>query len=154
MIIAFALTAQGCAIFPVTPDRSTPPVARVDPVARPKIETPKVPSASATVHIGQASWYGPGFHGRKTASGDVFDQNKFTAAHRTFPLGSRARVTHLESGRTVEVEINDRGPYAGGRIIDLSQAAARALGIIENGTARVRVELISPPASEKAAHSR
>jgi rare lipoprotein A len=92
------------------------------------------------VHVGAASWYGPGFAGRKTASGETFDDTKFTAAHKTMPLGTKARVTHLGNGRSVEVMINDRGPYINGRMIDLSRAAAKALGMIENGVAKVRIE--------------
>ena len=91
---------------------------------------------------GTASWYGPGFHGKKTASGEIYDQTKLTAAHKTLPLGTKARVTNLDNGSAVEVEINDRGPFVDGRIIDLSRAAAGALGFIESGTAPVRVELI------------
>lgn len=91
---------------------------------------------------GTASWYGPGFHGKKTASGEIYDQTKLTAAHKTLPLGTKARVTNLDNGSAVDVEINDRGPFVDGRIIDLSRAAAGALGLIESGTAPVRVELI------------
>lgn len=91
--------------------------------------------------VGVASWYGPGFHGRRTASGERFDQNDLTAAHRNLPLGSEVRVTNLENGRTVTVEINDRGPYVKNRVLDLSKAAARRLGIIENGVAKVRIEV-------------
>ena len=89
---------------------------------------------------GQASWYGPGFHGKKTASGEIFDQGKLTAAHKTLPLGTKAKVTNLENGNTVEVEINDRGPYVGQRVIDLSRAAANALGFVESGLTLVRIE--------------
>jgi rare lipoprotein A len=78
---------------------------------------------------GQASWYGPGFHGRKTASGEIFNTQDMTAAHRTLPFGSRVRVTNQRTGRSTIVRINDRGPYAHGRIIDLSRASAEALGI-------------------------
>jgi rare lipoprotein A len=78
---------------------------------------------------GQASWYGPGFHGRRTASGEIFDTRAMTAAHRTLPFGTRVRVTNRKTGRSAVVRINDRGPYAHGRIIDLSHASARALGI-------------------------
>jgi len=92
---------------------------------------------------GLASWYGPGFHGKKTASGEIYDQNKLTAAHKTLPLGSKARVTNLDNGNAVEVEINDRGPFVEGRVIDLSRAAAGALGIVKSGTVPVQVELIS-----------
>jgi rare lipoprotein A len=92
------------------------------------------------VQVGQASWYGPGFHGRKTASGTRFNQYALTAAHRSLPLGTRARVTNLKNGKKVLVTINDRGPYYGGRIIDLSRAAAKQLAM--NGTAPVRIEAI------------
>jgi len=89
---------------------------------------------------GQASWYGPGFHGKKTASGEIFDQSRLTAAHKTLPLGTKAKVTNLENGNTVEVEINDRGPYIGERVIDVSRAAAKALGFIDSGITLVRIE--------------
>jgi rare lipoprotein A (peptidoglycan hydrolase) len=89
---------------------------------------------------GKASWYGRRFHGRKTASGEVFDQSKLTAAHKTLPLGSKAIVTNLENGNSVEVEINDRGPYVGDRVIDVSYAAAKQLGFAKAGTAPVQVE--------------
>lgn len=97
----------------------------------------------ATTQTGVASWYGPGFHGKKTASGERYDQNAMTAASRTLPLGTRVRVTNLENGKTAEVTINDRGPYVDGRIIDLSRAAARSLGFVETGTVRVRIDVLS-----------
>jgi rare lipoprotein A len=105
----------------------------------------KKSSKQVTKHTlnGKASWYGPGFHGKKTASGEIYDQHKLTAAHKTLPLGTKARVTNLENGNTVEVEINDRGPFIEGRIIDLSRAAAGVLGFIELGLAPVQVELIA-----------
>jgi rare lipoprotein A (peptidoglycan hydrolase) len=90
--------------------------------------------------VGLASWYGPGFHGRQTASGEIFDQDGLTAAHRKLPLGTEVKVTNLENGRSILVEINDRGPYVKGRVIDLSRAAARRLGILEEGLGKVRVE--------------
>jgi rare lipoprotein A len=89
--------------------------------------------------VGEASWYGPGFHGRKTASGERFNQNKLTAAHRKLPLGTEVQVVNLENGRSVTVEINDRGPYVRGRVIDVSRAAAKRLGIIEDGVAQVEI---------------
>ena len=92
---------------------------------------------------GVASWYGPGFHGRKTASGARYNQNALTAASRTLPLGTKVMVTNLDNGKKVEVTINDRGPYVDDRIIDLSRAAARKLGMIKHGTARVRIDVIS-----------
>jgi rare lipoprotein A len=91
---------------------------------------------------GDASWYGPGFVGRKTASGAIFDDAKLTAAHKTIPLGSRARVTNLKNGKTVEVEINDRGPYIVGRILDLSRAAASVLDMVHEGVTKVEIELL------------
>ena len=92
---------------------------------------------------GIASWYGPNFHGKYTANGEVYDQNDVTAAHRTLPLPSIVRVTNLENGRTLIVRINDRGPYAHNRIIDLSRRSAQLLGVIDNGTARVRVQIMA-----------
>lgn len=94
--------------------------------------------------VGVASWYGPGFNGRRTASGARFDQDRLTAAHRRLPLGSEVRVTNLENGRTIVVEINDRGPYVEGRVIDLSKAAAGRLGMVEDGLAKVRIEATPP----------
>jgi len=91
---------------------------------------------------GLASWYGEEFHGRLTASGDIYDQHKMTSAHRVLPLGSVVRVTNAENGRQVEVVINDRGPFVDGRIIDLSLAAADRLGMVQSGTAPVWVEVI------------
>ncbi len=88
----------------------------------------KAESAGKTLS-GRASWYGPGFHGRRTASGETFNTNALTAAHRTLPFGAKVRVVNKRTGRSVVVRINDRGPYAHGRIIDLSQAAAKAIGL-------------------------
>ncbi len=91
--------------------------------------------------IGTASWYGPGFNGRLTASGKRFDQRRLTAAHRSLPLGTKARVTNLENGRSIEVTVTDRGPYVPGRIIDLSEKAAKLLGMKEAGLATVAIEV-------------
>jgi rare lipoprotein A len=92
------------------------------------------------VEVGVASWYGQEFHGRPTSSREVFNMNDMTAAHRTLPFGTHVMVTNLENDRSVVVRINDRGPFIRGRIIDLSYAAARVLGLIGPGTARVRLE--------------
>ena len=93
--------------------------------------------------VGIASWYGPGFHGKKTANGEIFDQNKISAAHKTLPMPSIVRVTNLENGIVLEnIRINDRGPFAGNRIIDLSKKAAEELGFMNNGVAKVRVEIM------------
>ena len=93
---------------------------------------------------GIASWYGPDFHGRKTANGEVYDMNALTAAHPTLPIPSYAQVTNLATGRTLLVRINDRGPYAHDRIIDMSRQSARLLGFHDQGTTRVRVAYVGP----------
>lgn len=94
---------------------------------------------------GIASWYGPGFHGKRTASGARFDMHGRTAAHRTLPFGTRVRVTRLDDGRSVTVTVNDRGPFVRGRIIDLSLGAARAIGVDRDGVARVALAIDSWP---------
>lgn len=100
---------------------------------------PNIKSYSKT---GIASWYGPGFHGKKTANGERYNQNALTAAHKTLPIGSVVRVKNLSNGKSVVVRINDRGPFAHGRIIDLSKKAALKLDMHGSGTAKVRVTLI------------
>lgn len=95
------------------------------------------------VETGIASWYGPGFHAKKTANGEVYNQNALTAAHRTLPLPSAVRVTNLENGRALVLRINDRGPFARGRIIDISHHGAQLLGFVKQGTAKVRVEILA-----------
>lgn len=92
--------------------------------------------------VGMASWYGPRHHGKQTASGQPFNQNALTAAHPELPFGTRVRVTNLRNGKEVIVRINDRGPYKGGRIIDLSRAAARRLEMEVDGVSRVRIEVL------------
>ena len=92
---------------------------------------------------GRASWYGPGFHGKKTSSGERFDMNALTAAHRTLPIPSYARVTNLANGKTIVVRINDRGPFHGKRVLDLSKGAAKALGFIQQGSTNVRIEALT-----------
>jgi rare lipoprotein A len=99
------------------------------------------------VEVGWASWYGKDFHGRRTASGAVYDMYQLTAAHKTLPLGTAAMVTHLDNGKSVLVTINDRGPFVRGRIIDLSYAAAQALGMVEEGVAKVRVDVVDKKAA-------
>lgn len=91
---------------------------------------------------GIASWYGPNFHGKRTANGEVYDMNAMTAAHKTLPIPSVVEVTNLENGRSIKLRINDRGPFVEGRIIDLSRRAAQLLDVIRSGTAQVRVELV------------
>lgn len=100
---------------------------------------------------GIASWYGPGFHGKLTANGEVYDQMELTAAHRTLQMPSLVRVTNLENGRSIVVRINDRGPFAHGRIIDLSKRGAQLLGFDRQGTARVRVDVLKKESMQLAA---
>ena len=97
---------------------------------------------SSWAQSGRVSWYGPGFHGRRTASGEVFNTNDLTMAHRSLPLGSKVRVTNLANGRSVVLRVNDRGPYARGRIADLSHAAAARLDFVDDGVVRARIELL------------
>lgn len=115
----------------------------------PKREKPPAPpeptggNVVRTLGSGMASYYGKRFHGRRTANGERFNMNAMTAAHKTLPFGTKVRVTNPRNGRSVTVRINDRGPYAHGRVIDLSRAAAQRIGIIQAGHARVRLEIVS-----------
>lgn len=119
-MMAVAAVLAGCSTLP---DR-----------ARPEPDGPApTDSPGAEIGRGKASWYGPRFHGKRTASGERFDMNDLTAAHRTLPFGTRVRVRHAGNGREVVVRINDRGPHVRGRIIDLSQAAAAALDLLRAG---------------------
>jgi rare lipoprotein A len=104
-----------------------------------------LPQAQAqdTLLTGVASWYGPGFHGRTTANGERYNMNELTAAHKSLKFGTKVRVTNGKNGKSVVVRINDRGPYVGSRIIDLSKGAAQAIDMIGPGTASVTVEIIS-----------
>jgi rare lipoprotein A len=108
--------------------------------------TQEDPAGSSFVEIGEASWYGPGFHGRRTASGERFDTYEMTAAHKTLPFGTLLRVTNLENNLFTVVRINDRGPFIRGRVIDLSRAAKDAIGM--GGTAKVRLEQITEEDAE------
>lgn len=100
-------------------------------------------SADGYSEVGVASWYGPGFHGKLTANGETYNQKAMTAAHKTLPLPTLVKVENLENGKSVVVRVNDRGPYSKGRIIDLTEVAARRIGMIDKGTARVRVSVLS-----------
>lgn len=97
----------------------------------------------ASVYYGQASWYGYPFYGKRTANGEIYRPGTMTAAHKSLPFGTRVRVTNLNNGRSRIVRINDRGPYVGGRIIDLSEAAASSLGVIDSGVASVKIEVLN-----------
>jgi rare lipoprotein A len=116
-----------------------------------------LPRIARYLKKGIASWYGPGFHGRKTANGEIFNMYEMTAAHKTLPIPSYAEVTNLENNKTIVVRINDRGPYVGNRLLDLSYAAAKTLGIQSEGTGKVEIKAITPlqalPQIQKAAES-
>jgi rare lipoprotein A len=99
-----------------------------------------VTTVSSFAQCGGASWYGPGFNGKRAASGEIFNENAMTAAHRSLPFGTKLRVTDQRTGRAVHVTINDRGPFIGGRIIDLSKAAAGELGFRNRGTTSVCID--------------
>jgi len=109
-----------------------------------------IPDASGFHQVGNASWYGNGFHGQRTASGERYDMNELTAAHRSLPLMSYARVTNLGNHKSVIVKINDRGPFHGRRILDLSMAAAAALGMEHKGTGHVAIIGLSPSEARQA----
>lgn len=111
-------------------------------------------AASKPVHkeVGEASWYGPGFQGKETASGETFDQKEMTAAHPSLPMGTKAKVTNLENDKKVEVIINDRGPFAKDRVIDLSAAAAKKLDMKKDGTSQVKIE--TKPVKKKRSSTR
>ncbi|MGZ3216538.1 septal ring lytic transglycosylase RlpA family protein [Paracoccus sp. T5] len=99
-------------------------------------------SSAGKLKSGMASWYGAAFHGRQTANGETFDMNDLTAAHRSLPFGTRVRVTNEATDKSVVVRINDRGPYAGSRVIDLSKEAAKDIGLVSTGVGRVKLEVL------------
>lgn len=140
-----------------SPNVAPPTLARGpgpdSPVPAPSPDGPSAPAprpgpeTTAFVEEGQGSWYGDPYHGQRAASGEIFDKTKLTAAHRTLAFDTWVRVENLMNGRTVDVRINDRGPFVSGRIIDVSEAAARQLELIGPGVARVRVTVLKSPGS-------
>ncbi len=134
------LLSQGCALLQRPPDIAAP----VETPGRPAPAQPTAKKPPAVPEklpqTGQASWYGAQHQGKQTASGTIYDQARLTAAHASLPFGSKIKVTNLANGKSVEVEITDRGPFVENRIIDLSQAAAKALDMVDSGTATVRLE--------------
>lgn len=137
-VVLVGASLSGCAIpLPQAPDGSDQEVLQ-EPA--PEAATP--PGQTQPLQRGIASWYGLPFHGRRTANGERFDMNALTAAHPTLPFGTRVKVRSLVNGREVTVRINDRGPYATGRIIDLSHAAARAIGLLSRGTKSVSLTVV------------
>jgi rare lipoprotein A len=114
----------------------------------PLVARPSQPIKPMKVWWGNASWYGPTFQGRTTASGELYDMSAYTAAHTSLPFGSVVRVVNTRNGRSTVVRINDRGPYVGGREMDLSYQAAEKIGLISRGVARLRMELLEVPQSQ------
>jgi len=150
LILVTLLGVAGCAhrastarLPAQTPQPSLPP-GQPAPSPPPAVERgPAVPGEY--VEEGVASWYGAPFHGRRTSNGETYDMRQMTAAHRTLPFGAIVRVTNLRNGKQAEVRINDRGPFVGNRVIDLSEAAAEAIEMVGPGTAPVRLEIIAGP---------
>src|SRR5215471_1842983 len=122
------------------------------PISVPSAEGPQPDTAegeplpASRVQVGMASWYGRGFHGRPTASGEIYDMYQPTAAHLTAPLGTYALVTNLENGQSIRVRINDRGPYIRPRILNLSYEAARQIDLVRPGSGRVQIDFLAEPA--------
>ena len=177
MVIAMALAAMGwlygCAGAPPQPppktrvatpspwDRPAPAPAPLPPPATGKPPSAKpykvlgkwyhpIPTASGFTQTGKASWYGKEFHGRPTANGERYDMHGITAAHKTLPLGTVVRVDNMDNRRTLDIRINDRGPFVDGRIIDLSYGAAKTLGVVSPGTANVRITALGKPTAATA----
>jgi len=172
MALCFGLLTAGCGSAPPAPlpkpvedhTVTVPPNAGVYKVGQPyQIDNVwyyprEQPDYDET---GIASWYGPTFYGKRTANGETYDGNQLTAAHRTLPMPVNVRVTNLQNGKSIIVRVNDRGPYARGRIIDLSKRAAELLDVVQTGTARVRVTYLAradmnggPPPSDTHPKSR
>ncbi|HEV8715403.1 MAG TPA: septal ring lytic transglycosylase RlpA family protein [Candidatus Binatia bacterium] len=128
--VMLPMVLSGCAST-VSRRQSPPPILA--------LPTPRPP----TGQFGAASWYGPGFHGNPTASGEIYNQHALTAAHPTLPLGTRVQVTNLANGKSMQVRITDRGPFVRGRAIDLSRGAAKKLGMVKAGLSRVRIRPLS-----------
>jgi rare lipoprotein A len=150
-IVAFDILLMGAAAMwpkmPLTLPSAIVAVPLDPPPALSEQASPPADVAMAPDDMGDqtgvASWYGEHWQGRATASGQPFDDRKLTAAHRTLPLNAHVRVTNLKTGRSVEVTITDRGPYTGGRVIDLSKAAAKKLGMVKEGLVPVRIEPVA-----------
>jgi rare lipoprotein A len=166
ILMPLAMTLAGCSrktrvVYvpapPPPPPISTPAQTR-PPDVKPAAPSPAIAAAGDNADIefvathtpisseeGLASWYGPPYHNRKGANGQIFDQNAMTAAHRTLPLNSLIKVTNLQTGQSVVVRVTDRGPFVQGRVLDLSMASAKAAGVWRPGTAKVRVDVYQAP---------
>ena len=144
LLISFSLVMACGGKHRVAVERRAPPpekpVAKKEALKEERIEKRE----TKEVQYGVASWYGRDFHGKPTSSGEIYDMYQLTCAHNTLPLGTMVMVTNLENGKSLELKVNDRGPFVKERIIDLSYAAAQILGMWEKGTANVKVEAIGP----------
>lgn len=130
---------------PIANQSSSPQTAESQPAA-PGSETEQAPAGRPIYsEVGMASWYGPPYNKRRGANGEIYDENAITAAHRTLPLGSLIRVTNLQTGQSAMMRITDRGPFVPDRVIDLSEGAAKAVGVWRPGTARVRIDVYESP---------
>jgi len=138
-------TPETTASIPPSRESAPPP----KPESLPDISEPKIPAGAKPLdtETGIASWYGPPYHNRRGSNGEVYNMHAMTAAHRTLPLGSIVRVTNLKTEHSALVRITDRGPFVEGRILDLSQAAAKKLDVWQAGVAKVRLEVLSAPSS-------
>lgn len=136
-------TADPVTAEPQTADPQTA-IAEPEPAARPTPPEPPKPVVPLVIstHSGEASWYGPGFYGNRTANGEVYKPGTMTAAHRTLPFGTKVRVTNLWNGRSAVIRINDRGPFVYHRVIDLGHGAASDLGLTASGIAQVKLEVL------------
>jgi rare lipoprotein A len=144
-LLAVIMLAASCAerevpIEPLVTPASVPPSAAPSPAAVPE----RVAVGQIYRETGVASWYGKEFHGRKTASGEIFDMYGISAAHRILPLGTAIRVTNLDNFKSIKVKVTDRGPFIRSRVLELSYGAARELGFAAQGTARVKIETLEP----------
>jgi rare lipoprotein A len=147
LILTLILTGCATARVGSPPARTPTPGPRTAVAPPPSTPRPPAPRPKGFEETGEASWYGRQHHGKRTASGETYDMHKLTAAHRTLPLGTRVLVTNLENDRTVEVRINDRGPFVAGRMLDLSYAAAQRLGAVGAGVISVRLNVLADAAS-------
>jgi rare lipoprotein A len=157
LLFAFFVFLAGCGHKPARVSVAPPPPIEQKPSITPNAGPSEAPDSTESIAIpletkpllvetGIASWYGPPYHNRRASNGEIYDMHAMTAAHRTLPLGSIVRVTNIENGDSAVVRITDRGPFIEGRIVDLSQAAAKKVGLVQKGTGQVRIEVLQTPA--------
>ncbi len=149
LVVVFAFLAsiavtEARAELPATSDPSVSIALSSAPSASSQAPSEAGESREVYQETGTASWYGLELDGKRTASGEIFDRNRFSAAHRTLPLGTAIRVTNLDNDKSIQVRVNDRGPFVRNRVIDLSYGAAKELNFVAQGTARVKIEALEP----------